>query len=598
MCGLFCFVSNERVSFKKREYTEIMKSMNHRGPDSEGTISFKNKGVFLAHKRLSIIDLSTNGNQPMTLDGTTIIFNGEIYNYQELIKSEKIDLDDLKSYSDTEVLLFLYQKHGIEFVKLLKGMWAFILFDNDKDIIYASRDRVGMKPLYYAINDHGIIISSEIKSILSSGLYDVKMDFDALNEYMSFQNIISDRTLFQGIRILMPGHNIKYSIIDKKLKISEYWDLNLSRKENITLDAAKKKLDALIDQSIKRHLIGDRKIGVTLSGGIDSSIVLKFASKKIKKIDTFTGYFDYAGTSVNEVCNNEDEDAKKISRIFVTKHHELKIYSSDVLSNINSLAWHLEDPRVGASFTFYLISRLVSQNVTVNLSGTGGDELFGGYTWRLKMIDGLSDFNFENEYYEISQRLINDKEKSKLFVEKVFEKINPHAVRDEFNKYMKRVSNLSRIDKTLYFEFKTLLHGFLLVEDKLGMASSIETRFPLLDYDIIDFASTLPNHYKYSSGKSKIILKEIAKEFLPVEILKKKKQGFTPPELTWYGKDLKDELEFYLTSNDSRLINVVNRNYIKEVLQKVSDGIDLRAVVWSFVYLEAWIRVFNPINVE
>lgn len=597
MCGVYGLAFKNATLLDDLKISELMNSMLHRGPDSEGTKSFRNKGVFLAHKRLSIIDQSSNGNQPMSLEGVTIIFNGEIYNYNDLIVSERLNSNEFKSYTDTEVILHLYHKHGIEFVKLLKGMWAFILFDTNNDLIFASRDRIGMKPLYYFFDDQKLILASEIKTIISSGLYEVKMNLEALNEYMTFQNLISNNTLFKDIKMLMPGNNLTYSLKNYKLKIEQYWDLDLSKKIDISFDDAVDKVDSLMDQSIERHLIGDREIGVTLSGGIDSSTVLNYASKYLTKINTFTGYFNYDNLLANDYCNNENEDALILSKKFNTKHHELEINSNDVLSNIEDIAWHLEDPRVGASYTFYLISKLVSKHVTVNLSGTGGDEIFAGYTWRLDSVEKIQEESFDDEYYKISQRLLSDEEKKFGFKNNILAQIDLNSSRKSFQRIIDKTKNLNKLDKALYFEFKTLLHGFLLVEDKLGMASSIETRFPLLDYDLIDFVATLPTHFKHSLGKSKLVLKKNAESFLPHSILHRRKQGFTPPELTWYGTILNQELNGFFLSSESQITKLFKQEFIIQVLDDITNGIDRRALIWSFMFIESWIRVFKPTNV-
>lgn len=597
MCGIFAIVNLKKEYISQQTINNVMNSMNHRGPDSEGTRIINDSGVFLAHKRLSIIDQSTNGHQPMSLEEITLIFNGEIYNYKDLIVNENINNADLKSFTDTEVVLHLYRKHGIDFVKLLKGMWAFVIIDKSNGVIYASRDRLGMKPLYFYEYENGIILASEIKSIISSGLYKVEMDFDALDEYFGFQNLISNKTLFKNIKMLMPGYNLEYFFQEYKVRTNQYWDLDLSKKIDISFDDAVNKIDLLLDQSIQRHLIGDRDIGITLSGGIDSSTILNYASKYKTNINTFTGYFNYDKLFINDYCNNENKVALKLSKKFNTKHHELGINSNDVLSNIENIAWHLEDPRVGASYTFYLISKLVSNHVTVNLSGTGGDELFGGYTWRLDLVEKILEENFDDEFYKISQRLLKEKDKKYAFENFVLDQIDLNASRKSFQQILDKTENYNKLDKALYFEFKTLLHGFLIVEDKLGMASSIETRFPLLDYDLIDFVSKLPIAFKHSLGKSKLLLKKNAEGFLSQSMIDKKKQGFTPPELTWYGTILNLELNNYLISKDSHLPKLFKRGFIIEVLNDVTTGIDQRALIWSFMFIESWIRVFKPTNV-
>ena len=229
MCGIYAQFFNSEINVDRLTQERIFNSMEHRGPDMKGLFIDSNNGIYMAHKRLSIVDLTSCGIQPMSIDGGefTIIFNGEIYNFEELLNDEALKEVCFFSRTDTEVLLYLYKFYGESFVEKLNGMWAFAILDKNSSKVFISRDRVGAKPLYYYSSEKGLIISSEIKTIIASGNYEVNMDFSALNEYFTFQNIISDKTLFDGIRILSPGHNIIFSLKDFYLSINEYWDLKL-----------------------------------------------------------------------------------------------------------------------------------------------------------------------------------------------------------------------------------------------------------------------------------------------------------------------------------------------------------------------------------
>lgn len=599
MCGIFGYFSIQN-NLDESNLERVFHSMNHRGPDMFGSSTFLGNKICLAHKRLSIIDQSDLAKQPMELDNgdLSIVFNGEIYNYLELIRDDISLIDvDLVSKSDTEILLHLYKFYGFTFVKKLKGMWAFIIYDRSKSLVFMSRDRIGMKPLYYFWNEKELIVSSEIKSIISSGKYEVKMDFHALNEYLTFQNIISNRTLFEDVKILSAGHNMILDLKTMKLDLVKYWDLELVETDNRSVTFLKDEFRDILTNSVNRHLIGDAKIGLTLSGGLDSSSILALKKITKEKIETFTGYFDVLNKLKDEKSNNENEFAKKISEKFQSQHNELLISSKDVIGTIDELVWHLEDPRVGMSYTFLQLSKLVSTKVTVNLSGTGGDEILAGYPWRYEKIVDIDENQFNNKYYEIWQRVLKDDEKKIALKSNVLDLIDLNYPYNKFNEILSNDSSNANINKALYFDFKTLLHGFLIVEDKLGMASSIETRFPFLDYDLIEFVRKLPVGMKFNNGRSKFILRESLSDILPDYVLNAKKQGFTPPDFTWYANEILEDLKDLLLNEDSKINKLFNKSFVNKLFSDLKKGVDNRSIVWALLFLEKWIYIFKPSNI-
>lgn len=595
MCGIACAVSLDKTKLEIQKIQPMIRCIHHRGPDMDGLKSYMGETVVLGHKRLSILDRSTFGIQPMKLDGSkhSMIFNGEIYNFKVLKEEALSKSINYLSNTDTEVVLHMYQAYGKEMTNHLNGMWAFIILDEENDQLFASRDRVGMKPLYYYQSDTRLYLASEIKSILAVEDYKPTIDLEALNEYFTFQNIISNRTLFKNIKMLMPGHNLIYDFKTNQLEIEQYWDLTFEENHRLDMESAKVQLNQKIDQAVARHMMSDVPLGVTLSGGLDSSTIVAKASSINPQLETFTGYFETTHIEEDDRSNNEYEDALKVATLFGLENYATEIKPEDVLGTIHELVWHLEDPRVGMSYTFLLISRFLSERVTVNLSGTGGDEVFAGYPWRYSLIEDVNDFEtFNTIYYDNWSRITKDEEKSNLFTKEALKGMDLSLPFKEFSKLTQKAESYTPINRALYFDFKTFLHGFLVVEDKLGMASSIETRFPFLDHDVIEFASTIPSQFKFHKGESKVILKEMAKDYLPTDLVHKKKQGFTPPDYSWYKNILWQEIYETLLGENASITQYVNKDYIDNVMNELKEGKDQRMIIWNFLFTEIWLKTF------
>jgi len=595
MCGIISVVSNEKI--KPATINSMLNVIQHRGPDSRGVWISDTDKVALAHRRLSIIDLSKNAAQPMVAslgDKIVIVFNGEIYNFRQ-IRSELEKLGHkFQSASDTEVLLHSYIEWGEKLTEKLNGMWAFVIYDERKNIIFASRDRVGMKPLYIYRSSSELILASEIKSIINHDKVSVELDYDALVEYFSFQNIISNKSLFKNISYVPAGHNIIYDIEQDTIKQYCYWDYKFAEDNSLSLEEQSIKFKNVFMKSLGRHLISDVDIGVTLSGGMDSSSIVALASKQIRNLNTFTGFFDTRFIEKDDRCHSEHEDARIIAQKFDTNHYERLITPSDMISSMPSIVWHLEDPKVAMCYTFYAISQLLSQKVTVNLSGTGGDELFGGYPWRYGLVENTNNQEeFYKRYYKYWCRLISDEGRKNFFTDRIKANVDMTAPYKSFLDVMKPQQNTSIINQAFYFELKTFLVGMLLVEDKMGMAFSTETRFPFLDKEIVDFAMQLPSHFKYQNNEAKLLLKKAMKDILPEETIYKRKQGFTPPDQTWYRNELNYYVSNLLLSKKSLIGEFINRTQIENILLQHNNKVqDNRMLIWSLVFFEGWLKTF------
>lgn len=606
MCGVSLVYLNNNGSNQyellNSAINKMLASQVHRGPDMQDNFIDKENNLALGHNRLSIIDLSKNSIQPMASQDERyyISYNGEIYNFLDL-KRELIKLGyQFKSTSDTEVILYGYAEWGKKLFNKLNGMWAICILDRKLKSVTVSRDRFGIKPVYYYHGSNKFILASEVKAILSTNLVAREVSYNGLNEYFSFQNIISEHTLFNNIFMLKPGHNLELDLRTGKINISEYWDIDFDNYASINEGQFCDELYNTLSCSVKKQMISDVPVGATISGGMDSSTIIAVASEQIPHIKTFTGYFDHSNIDANERSTNEHMDARLISEKFRTEHYERLIRAYDVKDTLGKIVWHLEDPKVGMCYTFYLINQLLSNHVTVNLSGTGGDELLGGYPWRYKLISDIRPHNkFINIYYNYWSRLVADHEKKDFFAFDFFDYTDIAHPRNEFEKIVNIRRSDTSLNKALYYEVKTFLHGMLMVEDKMGMAHSVETRFPFLDNDLVALTCKIPEPYKYENHEAKLLLKKAFGKYLPEQIINKKKQGFTPPDMTWYRRDLKSFIEGLLLNPKSDIGKYINPKYIQKTLSSHYSGQDNRLMIWSLIFFAVWLEVFiNNDNVN
>jgi asparagine synthase (glutamine-hydrolysing) len=595
MCGITLAFGLDQTDSIEQTISRMTNQLYHRGPNDYGYYIDKERRLAMGHRRLSILDLSPRGHQPMFYDeeNLVIVHNGEIYNFREIRDDLARKNYRFNSETDTEVILAAYREWGQECVHRFNGMWAFAILDKRNNTVFCSRDRVGVKPLYYAKKNNCLFIASEIKAILAAGV-SAEINPVGLNEYFSFQNIISPNTLFNGIVMLPAGHNLSLDLVSGASKISEYWDMRYAP-DSCGVDE-KYYIEELRDvfyRAMQRHMISDAEVGATISGGMDSSAIASIASKHFGRIHTFTGGFNTDGIDADDRCYNELDDARIIAKQFGTMHHERLIVPQDIVDTMPFIVWHLEDPKVGMCYTFYTISQLVSRKVTVNLSGTGGDELFAGYPWRYNLIlDKTASVDFDAVYYDWWCRIKKDHEKNTFFHRDILKNIDPQGARNAYKAVIERAKDYAPINKALYFDMKTFLHGFLMVEDKMGMAYSIETRFPFIDKEMLDFMAKLPDHLKFRNGTGKYLLKKAFESLLPEDIIYKRKQGFTPPDKTWYRRELRDYIESMLLSKKTLIYEYINRNAVEGIVSAHNNGVDKRLEIWSLLFFEGWCRVF------
>jgi asparagine synthase (glutamine-hydrolysing) len=622
MCGIAGIFNLNGAPIALQTLQQMASTMVHRGPNSEGF--FLDNNIGFAHRRLAILDVSPRGAQPMTSkDGNwVIIFNGCIYNFLKLKQDLMAKGHEFISTTDTEVIVEGLVEYGPVFFERLDGMFAIAAWNKSEQNLYLSRDRYGIKPLYYFFEQKTIVFASEIKTIIKHPKFSVKLNVSALNEYFTFQNMFSFRTLFDGVSLLPPANTIKINSQTQNIVHSSWWDYDFSQPDTtLSFNDAKIETERLFRNAVTNQLVSDVPIGAYLSGGLDSGSIAALASNQVNRLTTFTCGFDMNEVTGVETNYDERRDAELMANYFKTEHYEQVLNAGDIRWSLPLVINHLEDLRVGMSYPNYYISRLASKFVKVCLQGTGGDELFGGYPWRYyRIFKSVSQKEFFDNYYEFWQRLVPDSQKAELFTPAVIKQIDEQEPRDIFEKVFKFNTKLQydtpeqHINNSLYFESKTFLHGLFIVGDKLSMANGLEERFPFMDNELVNFAQKIPITYKlgnfeqmkqidenelgkrrmyqeYDDGKN--ILRKAMLDFMPEKIINRKKQGFSAPDESWYRGENAFYIKELLLSKKTISSDYINHDYIKKIIDEhVNDRINHRLLIWSFMSFEWWCRIF------
>jgi asparagine synthase (glutamine-hydrolysing) len=600
-------------------------ALAHRGPDGEGV--YTDGAVGLGHRRLAIIDLTSAGHQPMiTPDGRyAVTYNGEIYNFQELRAELQALGHPFRSRTDTEVLLQAYIRWGRDCVSRFNGMFAFALWDRDRRELFLARDRYGIKPFYYAFLGETFVFASEQKAILTHPAAGKDLDLEALLEYFTFQNLFTDRTFLKGIRLFPAGCRAVFPLHGGKsgdLVIDRYWDFAFREPEHPAPDGEYvEELDRLFRQAVNRQLVSDVDVGAYLSGGMDSGSITALAAQQIPYIKSFTCGFDLHSASGIEINYDEREGAEHMSYLFRTEHYEMVLKSGDMERVMPQMAWHVEEPRVGQSYPNYYIAQLAGKFVKVVLGGTGGDELFAGYPWRYYRTADSNGFeDYIDKYYLFWQRLIPNRVIRDVF-RPVWPEVSHVWTRDIFRDvFQKHEHNLNRpedyINHSLCFEARTFLHGLLVVDDKLSMAHSLETRVPFLDNDLVDFAMTVPmrlklrnlgdvpridenepgpkqDRYYRRTQDGKLILRQVMQRYVPQEVTERDKQGFSAPDASWFKGESIDYVRRVLDSDRAMIYEFMDRRAVRALVDDHLQGREnRRLLIWSLLNFENWCRCF------
>jgi len=625
MCGITGIFNLNGEPVSPVILRKMTDAIAHRGPDGEGF--YIDSFIGLGHRRLAIIDLSPAGHQPMmTHDGQYILsYNGEIYNFQELRLELEMRGYQFRSRTDSEVALYAYAEWGEDALERFNGMFAFAIWDRQRQELFLARDRYGIKPLYYTLQDHTFLYGSEIKAILAHPAYQTELDKEALLEYFTFQNFFTDKTLFAGIRLLPAATCLRIPLGAQTLnKPQRYWDYTFVEPEH-PRDKREyiEELDRLFRQAVNRQLISDTEVGAYLSGGMDSGSITAIAASQLPYLKTFTCGFDLHSASGLELAFDERQKAELMSYRFKTEHYEMVLKAGDMERVLPKLTWHLEEPRIGQSYPNFYAAQLAGKFVKVVLSGGGGDELFGGYPWRYYRAVVNNNFeDYVDKYYLYWQRLIPNS-----VIKQVFRPIWPEVshvwtrdiFRDVFAQYAPELTRPEDyINHSLYFEAKTFLHGLLVVEDKLSMAHSLETRVPFLDNDLVDFAMRLPvslklaklgevtrinenepvnkpGQYFHRTRDGKLLLREVMTSYIPHEVIEAEKQGFSAPDASWFKGESINYMRSKILTNKARLYEYLDPETIYGLVEEHLDGRqNRRLLIWSLLNVEWWLETFTP----
>lgn len=550
MCSISGFSWEDQLLIKK-----MNKLLSYRGPDDSGIYTDKN--ISFGHNRLSIIDLSKAGHQPMSNleESLWIIFNGEVYNYKSI--RDKLEQKGYTFFSntDTEVVLYAYEEYGTKCLKLFNGMFAFAIWDTSKQELFLARDRLGIKPLYYSYAGNNLIFSSELKAIL---LHDFKkeIDLNSLNSFLTYRFIPSNKTMFKGIKKLLPGY---YAIFKQgSFSIKKYWDLNwhiTNKTENYYINM----LDKLLKSSIELRLNSDVPLGAYLSGGVDSSLVVAINAKlRDDPVKTFTVGFGHE--------MDEFKYARKISDLYSTDHNEITLDYKSINKKLPTIIWHMDEPHSEMTIVpLYFLSEFAKKGVTVVNTGEGADELFSGYpsyyigARLFKPIPNPIKRIIYLWYYSPFK-----KRNRKQLLNFPFSKDNTlyhYLVYENAKGYPSNFLN-----KLLMFDIKHELTNWELNRtDKMTMAHSMEARVPFLDHRIVELSAAMSIKYKQPNLVGKYLLKKFSLKYLPREIVFRKKQGFYVPMHSWIKETLEDVVESILFSNKKPFLNY---DYIKKLIQK------------------------------
>ena len=611
MCGICGLLTRNNIS--NEIFNKMVDALEHRGPDDRGVwYSTTNEwNIKLGHRRLSIIDCSLNGHQPMVDESGryTIIFNGEIYNYRELI--EKVKEFNFKSSSDTEVLLYLFIKYGYECLDLINGMYALAVYDKNENRLFIARDRMGKKPLYYFINEDNFVFASELKSFLLYPFFTKKINRNVLAQYFSQNCILPPNTIYENTYKLQAGEYLIWENgVVRKQKyyspIKSYLESTDFRIESY--EDCKNELKKLLYDSIEKRLLADVSVGTFLSGGIDSTLVTAIANdiRSGRKLDTFTIGF-------SEKKYDESEYASNTAQYLGVNHHERIMSENDLLFMLEDLTSYYDEPFSDASqLPTMLVSKFAREKVTVILSGDGGDELFAGYS----NIDTLSFLKKYDTALSLTRKILpqkiikglnNDKLRILFENKQGQEKLQYYAkLRENIaNSFLKICGNGTVKDSSLehedwlqqrmLFDLTTYLPDENLTKvDRGTMRFSLEARCPLLDARIVDFSMKIPFEYKYNKGIKKYILKDILYDYVPKEMMDRPKKGFNVPIYKWLRTVLESELEQYL---DKRFVE--NQGLFKyQELIKFAEGfknkeqVSNTQIMWSYFVFQRWYKQY------
>jgi asparagine synthase (glutamine-hydrolysing) len=625
MCGIYGYISQTGAT-EPTLFGRMGKAIRHRGPDDEGEVILETEGlsVGLGHKRLSIVDLSPAGRQPMANEDESIwiTLNGEIYNFKELTNELKAQGHRFRSHSDTEVVLHLYEELGVKCLDRLNGMFAFALWDSKQKTLLLARDRVGKKPLHYSIANGKLFFASEIKALIRHPMIERTLDLKALGKYLAFEYVPAPHTIFTAIKKLEPGHYLTYRNGDTFS--SAYWDIPMEDYpiSDSTETQVTEELKELLDRAVRSRLVADVPVGLFVSGGLDSGLVAAIARRAKESLQCFSIGFE-------ESSFDESRYAREIAESLGLKHHIKTFRAKEMAHLVERLPEILDEPLADPSILpLYLLSEFAAEHMKVVLSGDGGDELFAGYqTYQAHKLvtyydalpgfvrDGLKSLAaslpvshaYLSADFKIKQFLkgvgvssevrfflwrgaFSNAERQHLLTPELRADLHKDNAYEDIYRYVRRSGLTKELERILYLSMKLYLQDNNLVTvDRASMANGLEVRSPLLDRDVIDFVSRLPMEYKIHGLKTKYILKKVAEAYLPRHIVYRKKKGFGVPLAQWLTGELKEFMLDYLSPERIKRQGLFHYPYVKQLideqLKKIKDN---RELLWTLLVFQTW----------
>ena len=628
MCGIAGFIDFHKKSTKSN-IQSMIEPLNHRGPDGEGVSLFKSKNAIIGfgHKRLSIIDLSQTGKQPMALNQLHITYNGEIYNYQE-IKNELLELGHhFNGESDTEMILHAYTEWGIKAVERFIGMFAIALFDEKKQEVVFIRDRAGVKPLFYYQKNDLILFSSELKSFHEHPEFEKKLDLNAVAAYMQYGNVPTPHCIFKNCGKIKPGHYLKINLENKSQQEIQYWnvyDFYNQPKLNLSFPEAKIQTKELLKSAFNYRMVADVPVGVFLSGGYDSTTVSSLIqAESTARLKTFT-------IGVPDIGLNEAPYARDIAKHLGTDHTEINCTEQEAIEMIKDLPFFYDEPFADSSaIPTTLVSKAARKNVTVALSADGGDEIFGGYNRydfmhrygktlnsipkavRKILVGAMGNissekipvlknkYNFHNRYEKL-KTVLNDPSEKEIMLS-LSQQFNDEQMKSVMKSEFTSLPTMfqskemledfkSPLSYMMAIDFQTyMLDDILQKVDRATMTNSLEGREPMLDHRILEFAAQLPDEYKYQNGIKKRILREITHDYIPKELLDRPKMGFAIPIAKWLKNELRDHVEEYLNEGRIEKQGIFNWEFIAKLKMDFFKGRkEYDSKLWYFLMFQMW----------
>lgn len=626
MCGIAGFASVGGAPLENADQALAVMSdlIAHRGPDGQGTWTANRLQAGMSHRRLAIIDLTDSASQPMAgPNGTVVTFNGEIYNYIELLQASTGHWN-FRTRSDTECILAAYERYGFDCVDALRGMFAFALWDDKRQRLFCARDRFGIKPFFYIVVGGVLYFASEAKALLPF-LTDVETDPEALAEYLMFQYTIGEHTLFKGIKQLLPGHAL--CLENGQLRVWRYWDVRYKIDFDHKAAYFERRLADLVDESLSLHLRSDVPVGAYVSGGIDSSLIAMLSARanpanRMAFHGRFTEFPGY----------DESHYANLLTERTSCELHTIDITAADFRQHIQDVVYHLDFPVAGpGAFPQYMVSKLAAEHLKVVLGGQGGDEIFGGYARYLlayfeQCIKAAMDGTYKNGNYIVTiesivpnlgllreykplmkefwreglfgpldERYLRLIDRSTDMVDEVdWSSLNREKVVEDFKTIFNNRANVEKeayFDSMTHFDFKCLLPALLHVEDRMSMAHGLESRVPLLDHPLVEFIATAPADVKFEGGHMKHLLKSTFKSVLPPEIVNRRdKMGFPVPLREWFTGELREFVQDVFMTLKGK-----HRPYINPgaVLRNFDRAGQFSRKTWGLLSLELWHQAFH-----